>query len=94
MWKVFVFDGKGTVYQFNNRADAVLLGNQIRNRDGKRVEVYETNYTGKHYVGEIVNHGGHECRVTDVWDDDGRNGITIEPTGGYGFPVDIYDEQL
>lgn len=53
-----------------------------------------SKYTGKHYVGEIVDHKGHECRVLAVWIDEGRNGITIEPTGDYGFPVDIYDEQL
>lgn len=51
-------------------------------------------YTGKHYVGEIVTHRGHECKVTHVWEDDGKNGISIIPTGGYGFEVDIYDEQL
>ena len=56
-------------------------------------------YTGKHYVGEIVMHGEHECKVLDVWNCEDmtcedRNGITIEPTGGYGFPIDIYDEQL
>lgn len=52
------------------------------------------DYTGKHYVGEIVIHRGHECRVTDVWNDEGKNGVTIIPTGDYGFEVDIYEEQL
>ena len=52
------------------------------------------DYTGKHYVGEIVTHRGHECRVTDVWNDEGKNGVTIIPTGDYGFEVDIYEEQL
>ena len=55
-------------------------------------------YTGEHYVGEIVYHKGgdmiHECRVMDVWNVDGKNGITIVPTGNYGFEIDIYDEQL
>lgn len=51
-------------------------------------------YTGKHQIGEIVNHGGHECVILEVWSDEGKNGITIEPTGDYGFPVDIYEEQL
>lgn len=51
-------------------------------------------YTGKHYVGEIVMHRNHECIVIGVWSDDGKNGITIIPTGGYGFDVDIYEEQL
>ena len=54
----------------------------------------EREYFGKHYIGEIVMHGTHECRVIGVWNDDGENGITIIPTGGYGFEVDIYDWQL
>lgn len=54
-----------------------------------------SEYTGVHYVNEIVHHGIHECKVTAVWvDDNGKNGITIIPTGGYGFEVDIYDDQL
>lgn len=51
-------------------------------------------YTGDHFVGEIVNHRGHECRVTHVWEVDGENGISIIPTGNYGFGIDIYDWQL
>ena len=51
-------------------------------------------YTGKHYVGAVVMHKGHECKVTAVWNDDGTNGVSIIPTGGYGFEVDIYEEQL
>ena len=51
-------------------------------------------YTGKHYVGEIVMHGQHECVVLEVWNVEGRNGITIKPTGNYGFDIDIFDEQL
>ena len=51
-------------------------------------------YDGKHYVGEVVNHRGHECRVIAVWKDDGKNGISIIPTGNYGFEIDIYEEQL
>lgn len=53
-------------------------------------------YSGKHWVGEIVMHRGHECRVTAVWRDtiEDRNGISIIPTGGYGFEIDIYEEQL
>lgn len=60
------------------------------------VEIELKPYTGKHYVGEIVMHGEHECVVTAIWTeaDSGRNGITIEPTAPYGFPIDIYDEQL
>lgn len=59
-----------------------------------RKERYNMNYTGKHYIGEIVFHGEHECRVLHTWVDEGKNGITIEPTGNYGFPIDIFDEQL
>lgn len=51
-------------------------------------------YTGKHYANEIVIHRGHECRITAVWNDDGKNGISIVPTGGYGFEVDLYEDQL
>ena len=55
-------------------------------------------YTGKHYVGEVVVHktsvGKFECKVTTVWCVDGKNGISIIPTGNYGFEIDIYEEQL
>lgn len=51
-------------------------------------------YSGKRHVGDIVMHHGHECRVTGVWSDDGKDGLSIVPTGGYGFEVDIYEEQL
>lgn len=53
-------------------------------------------YTGAHRVGEIVNHRGHECKVTRVWVDPDvdKNGISIIPTGDYGFEIDIYEEQL
>lgn len=50
-------------------------------------------YDGKHYVGEIINHRGHECRVTTVWKVDGENGISIIPTGNYGFEVDITEKR-
>lgn len=61
----------------------------VKSREGASM-----NYTGSHYVGEIVTHHGHECRVVCVWSDDGKNGVTIIPTGNYGFEVDIYEEQL
>ena len=48
----------------------------------------------KHYIGEIVTHRGHECKVIAVWEDEGKNGVTIIPTGGYGFEIDIYDDQI
>jgi hypothetical protein len=58
----------------------------------------DEEYTGEHYVGEIVSHKGgdmtHECIVTAVWCVDGKNGLTIKPTGNYGFELDIYEEQL
>ena len=54
----------------------------------------QEEYSGEHFVGEIVDHRGHECRVTAVWNDDGINGISIIPTGGYGWEIDIYEERL
>lgn len=55
----------------------------------------EEKYNGKHYVGEIVHWRGHECRVTDVWkDDEGENGISIIPTGNYGFEVYITEKRF
>lgn len=51
-------------------------------------------YEGKHYVDEIVYHNSHQCKVTKVWHADGKDGISIIPTGGYGFEIDIYEEQL
>lgn len=68
------------------------LGMNYR-EDAKEVE-YTIEWGGNHYVGEIVMHHGHECKVTNRWYVDGKHGITIIPTGGYGFEVDIYDEQL
>ena len=62
---------------------------RLRGQKGDRME-----YTGSHYVGEIVQYRSHECEVVDVWSDDGRNGITIVPTGAYGFPIDLYDDEL
>lgn len=53
-------------------------------------------YTGKFRVGQVVYHRGHRCEVTAVWKDpdNHKNGISIIPTGGYGFEVDLYEEQL
>ena len=53
---------------------------------------FEKAYTGKHSVCEIVQHGKHECRVTRCWDCGDGNGISIVPTGDYGFEVDIVPE--
>jgi len=46
-------------------------------------------YTGKYKAGDIVSHRGHKCKVIAVWEDDGKNGVTIMPVGGYGFDVDV-----
>lgn len=55
-------------------------------------------YTGQYKVGDVVKHKGvnmiHECKVVDVWKVDGRNGVTLEPTGGYGFPSDVWEERV
>lgn len=53
-------------------------------------------YTGTHKIGEIVYHHGHKCIVTAVWvdADNYKDGISIKPIDGYGFEVDIYEEQL
>ena len=56
--------------------------------------VGDREYTGVHHIGEIVEHHGHECRVTHCFSEDGKNGIAIIPTGNYGFEISIYDEQL
>lgn len=69
-----------------------------KNRMGTDFEYADSgNYTGAHKVGDIVKHRGggfmHECKVTEVWNVDGKNGLTIKPIG-YGFDVDIYEEQL
>lgn len=53
-------------------------------------------YKGAHKVGDVVYHRGHKCIVTEVWvdADNYKDGITIKPADGYGFEVDIYEEQL
>lgn len=63
-------------------------------REELAVAIAKALYSGKHYIGEIVHHGDHECIVTAVWFVDGKDGITIKPTGNYGFEIDIYEEQL
>lgn len=57
------------------------------------------DYTGKYHVGEIVTikfektGSTHEVKIIDVWTDDNFcNGVTIVPTGNYGFPVDTLEE--
>lgn len=51
--------------------------------------------TGKYHVGETVTHRGHKCEVIDLWtDDEGRPGVTIQPVEGYGFPVDVYEDEV
>lgn len=55
-------------------------------------------YTGKHSIGDIVYWQGkemvHECKVTGLWKNEGRNGVSIIPTGDYGFEMDVYEDQL
>lgn len=35
---------------------------------------------------------GHEVKVIDTWVDvdNNKKGVTIEPVGDYGFPIDVY----
>lgn len=57
-------------------------------------------YTSKHYVGEIIYLKSaeitHECKVTRVWvdPDNNKSGVSIIPTGNYGFEIDVYDDVL
>lgn len=63
--------------------------------DELEYEIVEVEaYTGKHRPGEIVSHRGHECRVLDVWCEDGKNGVTIIPTGNYGFEIAVNEDRL
>lgn len=49
----------------------------------------------KFYEGQLINYNCHQCKVTETWcDEDGNEGITIKPTGNYGFPIDLYCEGL
>lgn len=53
----------------------------------------------KYNTGDIIKYIGHagmvhECRIVETWEDEGRRGVTIEPTGNYGFPIDLYEDQL
>ena len=52
--------------------------------------------TMKFHEGQIINYNGHQCKVIDTWYDDyeEQEGITITPTGNYGFPVDLYTDRL
>lgn len=61
---------------------------------GYEGEEPEEPYTGSFREGQIVTHNGHECRITKTWRVDGENGISITPTGDYGFEIDIYEDQL
>ena len=42
--------------------------------------------------GDIIQWCGHQCIITDtcIDADNGREIATIEPTGNYGFSIDIY----
>lgn len=39
---------------------------------------------------------GHEVKVIDTWvdPDNNKKGVTIEPVGDYGFPIDVYLNDL
>lgn len=39
---------------------------------------------------------GHKVKIIDTWvdADNGKNGVTITPAGNYGFPIDVYLDQL
>lgn len=66
--------------------------------DKAQEELAEEAYTGSHSVGDIVYLKGgiynHECRVTRTWCDETGNGISVIPTGNYGFEIDIYEDRL
>lgn len=44
--------------------------------------------------GQIIRHRSHECIIVDVWNDEGKDGVTIKPVGNYGFEVDVDVETL
>ncbi len=68
---------------------------ELRARTIETIDIYTvTDYTGKYKVGDIVTHRGHECRVTAVWNYEGKDGVSIIPTGDYGFEVDLYENQI
>lgn len=48
----------------------------------------------KYEKGQIIHYKTHECVITSTWEDDGKKGVSIIPTGNYGFEVDLYEEQL
>lgn len=39
---------------------------------------------------------GHKVRIIDTWVDvdNNKKGVTIEPVGNYGFPIDVYLDDL
>ena len=42
-------------------------------------------------VGDVVIYDGtFRCKVTALWSDEGKDGVTIVPTGHYGFPRDVF----
>lgn len=48
----------------------------------------------KFKVGDIILYDGtFRCRVTALWSDEGKDGVTIVPTGNYGFPRDVFCDQ-
>ena len=62
-------------------------------------------YTGRFTVGQRITLNGftdvakrngitHLVEIKEVWNDEGRNGVTIEPVRGYGFPLDVREDVL
>lgn len=39
---------------------------------------------------------GHEVKIVNTWvdDDNRKKGVTIELVGNYGFPIDVYLDDL
>ena len=39
---------------------------------------------------------GHKVKIVNTWvdDDNRKKGVTIEPFGNYGFPIDVYLDDL
>lgn len=39
---------------------------------------------------------GHKVKIVNTWVDvdNNKKGVTIEPVGNYGFPIDVYLDDL
>lgn len=45
-------------------------------------------------VGTKFIHKGHEVIIKDKGIENGKTWITIEPTGNYGFPIDVWYDHV